>query len=82
MPGAPPPPGGAPAGEEGEKEKNHAVLLAVAIVLLWLAGLAFFIALEGLQVEQGNTTGSGLLKSMLSGLSGKAAQAEQGQGGG
>jgi hypothetical protein len=53
-------------------------LLAIAIVLLWLAGLAFYIAFEGLQnVEQTDTKASGLIQAMLSQL-GQGAAAEEG----
>jgi hypothetical protein len=60
-------------GGGGERpEPNRAVLLAVAIALLWLAGLAFFIAIEGLHVEQGKNNGSGILASIMATLTTKA----------
>lgn len=67
-----PVPGGGGDGEQ--HEPNRAVLLAVAIALLWLAGVAFFVALEGLQVEQGTPTGSGILGSIMATLANKADQ--------
>jgi hypothetical protein len=75
---------GAPGGGQDQPDRNHGVLLAVAIVLLWLAGVAFFVALEGLQVEQGGTTGGGILQSVMKTLISKAEQQtkkEQEQGG-
>jgi len=55
-------------------ERSRGVLLAIAIVLLWLAAFAFFIAFEGSQLlgEQASTTGGGLIKAMVSGLASKA----------
>lgn len=79
LPGKPP---GAPGGS------SKGVLLAIGIILLWLAGFCFFIALEGATLlgEQSDTSGGGLLRAMISGLATKAAAQEQqgtsGQGGG
>jgi hypothetical protein len=67
-----PVPGGGGGDDGGQHEPNRAVLLAVAILLLWLAGLAFFIAIEGIHVEQGKNNGSGILASMLATLTSKA----------
>ena len=55
-------------------EHSRGVLLAIAIVLLWLAAFAFFIAFEGSQLlgEQADTSGGGLIKAMVSGLATKA----------
>jgi hypothetical protein len=56
---------GAVAGGEG-REKSRGTLLALGIVLLWLAGVAFYFAFEGvLATEQADTTGGGLLKAFL-----------------
>jgi len=54
----------------GGLDKPKGVLLAIAIVLLWLAGLAFFIALEGSKLlgEQATQTGGGFFKAIVSGL--------------
>lgn len=73
---------GMPGGGEG-REKNRGVLLALGIILLWLAGVAFFFAFEGLNsIEQSGTTGSSLFKSLIGGLADKAqAQENQNQGG-
>lgn len=57
--------------------KNRGVLLALGIVLLWLAGVAFFFAFEGVKAtEQADTTGGGLFKAMLAGMSTKAQAQE------
>lgn len=58
------------------------VLLAIAIIVLWLAGFCFFIALEGSQLlaEQADTTGGGLLKAILGGLAQRALSQEQAGG--
>lgn len=74
--GALPVPGGSGGGTE-EDTDNHGVLLGVGIILLWLAGVAFFIALEGIQVEQGDTTGGGIFRSILGTLVTKAQDQEQ-----
>lgn len=66
-------PGMAGAGGE-QHEPNRAVLLAVAILLLWLAGLAFFVAIEGVQVEQGKNNGAGILASIMNTLATKGAK--------
>lgn len=75
--GAVPVPGG------GGGDRNRGALLALGIVLLWLAGVAFFFAFEGLAAtEQADTTGAGLFKAMLGQLSRKTQQQEtQSQGG-
>ncbi len=66
------------------REKNRGVLLALAIVLLWLAGVAFFFALEGMKdIQSAETTGGGLFKAMITSLAGKAqAQEKQNSQGG
>ncbi len=82
-PGMMPPP--QPPGRTGQEEEDgehgpRTVLLAVAIVLLWLAGLAFFIALDGIQVEQGATNGMGVMRSIMGTLV-KSAKAQEGGSG-
>ena len=66
--------GAAAGGLGGGQDRAAAkcVLLAIAIVLLWLAGLAFFIALEGSSFlgEQAKPTGGGFFKALVSGLNG------------
>lgn len=81
--GGGPMPGGGPPGLPGGGSSNKGVLLAIGIILLWLAGFCFFIALEGstLLGEQSDTSGGGLLRAMISGLATKAAAQEK-QGGG
>lgn len=72
------------ASPEGRRA-SKGVLLAIAIILLWLAGLCFFIALEGSQLltEATGTTGGGLVKGFLSGIASKAqAQGSDGSGSG
>jgi hypothetical protein len=59
-----------------EREQHRGALLALGILLLWLAGVAFFFAFEGIQAEQADTTGGGLLKALIGGLSNKAQAAE------
>ena len=70
-------PGMAGAGGGEQHEPNRAVLLAVAILLLWLAGLAFFIAIEGLHVEQGKNNGAGIMASIMNTITTKATKAGQ-----
>lgn len=67
------------AGGGERPEPNRAVLLAVAILLLWLAGVAFFIAVEGLHVEQGKNNGSGIMASILSTFTQKADKQQTGK---
>lgn len=65
------------AGEKASK----GVLLAIAIILLWLAGLCFFIAFEGSQIlsEAGpNAQGGGFVKAIIGGLAQKTFTQEQG----
>jgi len=66
------------APEAGGHSKG--VLLAIAIILLWLACFAFFIAFEGSKLlgEQADTTGGGLLKAMITGLATRAQKDEGG----
>lgn len=61
-------------GGQGGGEGSKGVRLAIAIVLLWLACFAFFIAFEGSKLlgEQADLTGGGLLKAMIGGLAAKA----------
>lgn len=58
----------------GGGERPRGVLLAIAIVLLWLAAFCFFIAFEGSKLlgEQADTTGGGLIKAMVTGLASRA----------
>jgi len=65
------------AGEKASK----GVLLAIAIILLWLAGLCFFIAFEGSQIlgEAGpGAQGGGFVKAIIGGLAQKTLSQEQG----
>jgi len=67
------------------RDRNRGVLLALAIVLLWLAGVAFFFAFEGLSsIEQADTSsGGGIFKALIGGLADKAqAQEKQNSQGG
>lgn len=54
----------------GGESPSRGVLLALAIVLLWLAGFCFFIALEGSKLlkESGKGDGPGLFRSMVGGI--------------
>lgn len=72
---------GQAAGPAGDKA-SKGVLLAIAIILLWLAGLCLFIAFEGSQLlaESAQQTGGGFLKAMITGLAQKALNQEQGGG--
>lgn len=48
---------------------SRGVLLALAIILLWLAGLCFFIAFEGSSLLGGGSTGSQAeISQLVSGL--------------
>lgn len=64
-------------------QRSKGVLLAIAILLLWLAGFCFFIALEGstLLTEQSDTTGGGLARAIVSGLAARASAQEAAGGG-
>lgn len=69
-------------GDSGAGSKG--ALLAIAIVLLWLAGFCFFIAFEGSKLlgADADTTGPGLIKAMLGGLASRVQKQEtQGQEG-
>jgi hypothetical protein len=66
---------------QGGEKASRGVLLAIAIILLWLAGLCFFIAFEGSQIlgEAGpNAQGGGFVKAIIGGLAQKAYTQEQG----
>jgi hypothetical protein len=54
----------------GNREASKGVLLAIAIVLLWLAGLAFFVALEGSKLlgEAATPDGGGFFKALVQGI--------------
>jgi hypothetical protein len=70
----------APVAVAAGEKSSKGVLLAIAIILLWLAGVCFFIALEGNQLlgEQADKTGGGFLKAIIGGLASKALAQEQG----
>lgn len=62
-----------------EEGANKGVLLAIAIVLLWLSGFCFFVAFEGsklLSESGGGTDGGSLLRAMIAGLAQKAVDQE------
>lgn len=66
---------------------SKTALLALGILLLWLAGLGFFFCFEGLMVQSADTSGGGLVRALFSGLAGKtqdleSANAKQGGSGG
>jgi hypothetical protein len=66
------PGGGSPAG--GVPDAPKGVLLAIAIILLWLAGVAFFIAFEGSKIltESSGTDSSSMLRTMINALGQKS----------
>jgi hypothetical protein len=68
------------AGSPEGRQASKGVLLAIAIILLWLAGLCLFIAFEGSQLlaEASEQTGGGFLKAMIGGLADKALKQESG----
>lgn len=72
--------GAAASGGGGGGGHSKGVLLAIAIILLWLAGFCFFIAFEGstLLSEADSTTGGGLLKGIINGLASRTLKQEQG----
>ena len=73
---------GLPAPQAGSGQGGRTVLLALGILLLWLAGVCLFLAFEGFQLS-GDTTGGGIIRAMIAELAGKAQQQEKGnQGGG
>lgn len=53
----------------GQDAQKKGVLLAMAIILLWLAGFAFFIAFEGSKLlgEVADPNGAGLWKAIVTG---------------
>lgn len=62
-----------------QETANKGVLLAIAIVLLWLAGFCFFVAFEGQKMlpESGpNANGGGFLRAIIGGLAQKAIDEE------
>jgi len=63
-------------------DSSNGVLLAIAIVLLWLAGIALFIAFEGASilgeaVPASGSGGSSYLKAAVAGLTRKAQQQQE-----
>lgn len=67
------------ADEGGSGSGSKGVLLAIAILLLWLAGFCLFVAFEGsaLWTEQSSAkTGGALAKGLVLGLAQKAASRE------
>jgi hypothetical protein len=68
------------------REPSKGTVLAVAILLFWLAGVLFFVAFEGSGIlgENAPESGSGGISyfgAIISGLRSKAAQIARGQGG-
>jgi hypothetical protein len=65
------PGGGSPA---GAPDAPKGVLLAIAIILLWLAGVCFFIAFEGSKIltESSGTDSSSMLRTMINALAQKS----------
>jgi hypothetical protein len=65
--------------DQAPDQGSHGVLLAIAIILLWLAAFAFFIAFEGAKLlgADADTSGGGLLKAMISGLAQRAQSGEE-----
>ena len=63
---------------------SRGVLLALAILLLWLAGLAFYIAFEGSKILGGKASGSEAQITQLAGglttLAQQVASENAGQG--
>jgi hypothetical protein len=70
------------------REPSKGTMLAVAILLFWLAGVLFFVAFQGSGIlgENAPASGSGgvsYFKAIITGLTAKAAGlAQGGQGGG
>lgn len=62
----------------GGSEARKGVLLAIAIILLWLSGFCFFIAFEGSKLlgEVSNPNGGNLLKGIIGGLAQKTIDQE------
>ena len=63
-------------------ESSNGVLMAIAIVLLWLAGVAFFIAFEGASIlgeaiPASGSGGSSYLKAAVAGLTRKAQEQQE-----
>jgi hypothetical protein len=61
------------------REPSKGTVLALAILLFWLAGVLFFVAFEGVSLfgEQAAETGSGAtswIKTIISGIGAKAAE--------
>jgi hypothetical protein len=68
------------------REPSKGTMLAVAILLFWLAGVLFFVAFQGSGIlgENAPEAGSGgvsYFKAIISGLTSKAAGVAQGQSG-
>jgi hypothetical protein len=62
---------------------SKGALLALGIVLLWLAGLAFYIAFEGTKLVGTGGSSQDTLGQIKAGLAGQvAAQVQANQGGG
>lgn len=67
---------------EEQQQQSKGVLLAIAIVLLWLAGLSFFIAFEGStilgeQVPADSSGGASWIQAAIEGLKRKAQQRQE-----
>lgn len=65
---------GGQAAAGGVPDAPKGVLLAIAIVLLWLAGFCFFIAFEGskLLTESSGGGSASMLRSIVNGLAQKS----------
>lgn len=62
---------------EGEDRGGSAVRLGLAILLLWLAGLAFFIALEGQQFLPEQQTSNNYMTTILQEIARRAQTKEK-----
>jgi hypothetical protein len=71
---------------DADTDRPNGVLAAIAIVLLWLAGVAFFVAFEGAGIlgESMPATGGGgvsYLKAALKGLTASTQTLQEGSQG-
>jgi hypothetical protein len=66
-------------------DRPNGVLAAIAIVLLWMAGVAFFVAFEGGSIlgeaiPAAGGGGANYFKAILQGLAGKSQGLQQASG--